>query len=63
MYSNLEKESKELQASDKDPVSFAIEAIRINLCMWTYKNEVILYEAMQRLIQMNSPQDRNATEA
>lgn len=44
-----DKQSEELMASDKDAIEFALEAIRINLGMYHYKNEVILMEAFKRL--------------
>jgi len=53
----LEKEVAELRASNKDPISFAIEAIRINLCCYSYKDETILYEAMKKLEELKEKEN------
>jgi len=46
---SLYKEIDELRQSDKDPIDFAIEAIRLNIVVACFKHEVILYEAMNKL--------------
>ena len=49
-YANLlSEEVAQLRASNRDPVEFAIEAMRINLAMASFMHEAILYEAMEKL--------------
>ena len=45
----LQDEIKALRESGKDPIPFAIEAIRINLACYAFKDETILLEAMRLL--------------
>jgi translation elongation factor EF-1beta len=49
----LKQETQALRESDKDPIAFAIEAIRINISVWAYKDETILYEAMKKLEELD----------
>lgn len=49
MIQKLKEEAKQLMQSDRDPIDFAIEAIRLNLVAACYKDEKILLEAMTRL--------------
>jgi len=52
MIETLRLEIKELRASDKSPIDFAIEAIRLNISVACFKDETILHEAMLRLQSM-----------
>lgn len=55
-YEVIQQEIEDLRNSDRDDISFAIEAIRINLAAWSFKDETILLEAMQRLEKLkNTP--------
>lgn len=45
----LQQEIKDLKNSNRDPISFAVEAIRLNLSCAGFKDEVILFDAMKRL--------------
>lgn len=51
MFHTIKQEIQELRQSNKDDIEFAIEAIRLNLVAWAYKDETLLYEAMRRLLQ------------
>ena len=53
-WETLQDEIKELRKSAKDPISFAIEAIRINLACYAFKDETILLEAMQLLEEIKN---------
>jgi len=50
MFNTIKQEIQGLRQSNKDDIEFAIEAIRLNLSAWAYKDETLLYEAMQRLL-------------
>jgi len=43
------REVEDLRNSDKDPIDFAIEAMRLNIVVACFKDETILHEAMIRL--------------
>lgn len=45
----LDQDAGDLSSRNLSPIEFAIEAIRLNLVMRHYKNEVVLMEAMSRL--------------
>lgn len=59
MYETLQQEAADLRVAGFDPIKFAIEAIRINLACYTYKDETILLEAMERLQKFQ--EDKPAT--
>jgi len=54
----VNREAQELLASNKDPLDFAIEAIRLNLIVAAYKNEEILFEALKKLKGLKNEQSR-----
>jgi len=49
MFDSIKKTIEALRESDLGPIEFAIEAIRLNLVMAAYKDETILYEALEKL--------------
>lgn len=57
VFETIKRETQALRQSDVDDITFAIEAIRINLSAWAYKDETLLLEAMQRLQQLKEKTD------
>ena len=52
MINTIRQEIKELRDSNKDPIDFAIEAIRLNITVACFKDETLLHEAMLHLQSM-----------